>query len=62
MKRDYGIDLLKMMAMTMVVAHHILNTDAMLVALLILASITLVDAVRRLAAVRVIGLFRAMGA
>jgi len=26
MKREYGIDLLKMMAMTMVVAHHILNT------------------------------------
>ena len=25
MKRDYGIDLLKMMAMTMVVAHHVLN-------------------------------------
>ena len=25
MKREYGIDLLKMMAMTMVVAHHVLN-------------------------------------
>ena len=26
MKREYGIDLLKMMAMIMVVTHHILNT------------------------------------
>ena len=26
MKREYGIDLLKMTAMVMVVVHHILNT------------------------------------